>query len=79
MHYPTTGPVGNLPIGAVIVWRNGFNPAASVPWQVVMLFMVYLRTLLVSHTIEQRCPPFLYIGARLSDGCGGAGAVWRLQ
>jgi hypothetical protein len=30
-------------------------------------------------TLQQRCPTFLYIGAHLTDGCGGAGAVWRLQ
>jgi hypothetical protein len=30
-------------------------------------------------TLSQRCPTFLYIGAHLTDGCGGAGAVWRLQ
>jgi hypothetical protein len=29
--------------------------------------------------LERRCPTFLYIGAHLTDGCGGAGAVWRLQ
>jgi hypothetical protein len=29
--------------------------------------------------LEQRCPTFLYIGAHLTDGCGGAGDVWRLQ
>jgi hypothetical protein len=27
----------------------------------------------------QCCPTFLYIGAHLTDGCGGAAAVWRLQ
>jgi hypothetical protein len=31
------------------------------------------------HTVHQCCPAFLYIGAHLTDGCGGAGAVWRLQ
>jgi hypothetical protein len=30
-------------------------------------------------TLEQCCPTFLYIGAHLTDGCGGAGALWRLQ
>jgi hypothetical protein len=29
--------------------------------------------------LQQCCPTFLYIGAHLTDGCGGAGAVWRLQ
>jgi hypothetical protein len=29
--------------------------------------------------LEQRCPTFLYIGAHLTDGCGGAGAMWKLQ
>jgi hypothetical protein len=29
--------------------------------------------------LDQRCPTFLYIGAHLTDGCGGAGAVWRLH
>jgi hypothetical protein len=27
----------------------------------------------------QSCPTFLYIEAHLTDGCGGAGGVWRLQ
>jgi hypothetical protein len=30
-------------------------------------------------TLSQCCPTFLYIGVHLTDGCGGAGAVWRLQ
>jgi hypothetical protein len=29
--------------------------------------------------VQQCCPTFLYIGAHLTDGCGGAGAVWRLK
>jgi hypothetical protein len=29
--------------------------------------------------LQQCCPTFLYIGAHLTDGCGGAGAMWRLQ
>jgi hypothetical protein len=29
--------------------------------------------------VEQGCPTFLYIGAHLTDGCGGAGVVCRLQ
>jgi hypothetical protein len=29
--------------------------------------------------IKQCCPTYLYIGAHLTDGCGGAGAVWRFQ
>jgi hypothetical protein len=29
--------------------------------------------------LQQCCPTFLYIGAHLTDGCGDAGAVWRLQ
>jgi hypothetical protein len=29
--------------------------------------------------LTQCCPTFLYIGDHLTDGCGGAGAVWRLQ
>jgi hypothetical protein len=29
--------------------------------------------------LEQCCPTYLYIGAHLTDGCGGAGAVWRFQ
>jgi hypothetical protein len=29
--------------------------------------------------VIQCCPTFLYIGAHLTDGCGGAGALWRLQ
>jgi hypothetical protein len=29
--------------------------------------------------VELCCPTFLYIGTHLTDGCGGAGAVWRLQ
>jgi hypothetical protein len=29
--------------------------------------------------ISQSCLTFLYIGAHLTDGCGGAGAVWRLE
>jgi hypothetical protein len=33
----------------------------------------------LTETLHQRCPTFLYIGARLTDDCGGAGAVWRLQ
>jgi hypothetical protein len=36
--------------------------------------MVHLTTLSVAHTIQQRCPTSLYIGAHLTDGCGGAGA-----
>jgi hypothetical protein len=31
------------------------------------------------HTLDQCCPTLLYIGAHLTDGCGGAGAMWRLQ
>jgi hypothetical protein len=31
------------------------------------------------HTLVQCCPTFLYIGAHLTDGRGGAGAVWLLQ
>jgi hypothetical protein len=31
------------------------------------------------NVIEQCCPTFLYIGAHLTDGCGGVGAAWRLQ
>jgi hypothetical protein len=34
---------------------------------------------LVNISVDQCCPTFLYIGALLTDGCGGAGAVWRLQ
>jgi hypothetical protein len=30
-------------------------------------------------TVYERCPKFLYIGAHLTDGCGGAGGKWRLQ
>jgi hypothetical protein len=30
-------------------------------------------------SLEQCCTTFSYIGAYLTDGCGGAGAVWRLQ
>jgi hypothetical protein len=30
-------------------------------------------------TLQQCCPTYLYIGAHLTDGCGGAGAVWRFQ
>jgi hypothetical protein len=37
------------------------------------------RTGHASYTLQQCCPTFLYIGAHLTDGCGGAGAVWRLQ
>jgi hypothetical protein len=33
----------------------------------------------VQNNVDQRCSTFLYIGAHLTDGCGGAGAVWRLQ
>jgi hypothetical protein len=29
-------------------------------------------------TIQQCCPTFLYIRAHLTDGCGGAQAMWRL-
>jgi hypothetical protein len=29
----------------------------------------------ILYSIHQRCPTFLYIGAHLTDGCGGAGAV----
>jgi hypothetical protein len=29
--------------------------------------------------IDQCCPTFLYTGAHQTDGCGGAGALWRLQ
>jgi hypothetical protein len=29
--------------------------------------------------VGQWCPTFLYIGAHLTDDCGGAGAVWRVQ
>jgi hypothetical protein len=29
-----------------------------------------------AETLRQCCPTFLYIGAHLTDGCGGAGAVW---
>jgi hypothetical protein len=32
-----------------------------------------------SVSVVQCCPTFLYIGAHLTDGCGGAGAVWRWQ
>jgi hypothetical protein len=32
-----------------------------------------------SDTLRQCCPTFLYIGAHLTDGCGGTGAMWRLQ
>jgi hypothetical protein len=32
-----------------------------------------------SKHVEQCCPTYLYIGAHLTDGCGGAGAVWRFQ
>jgi hypothetical protein len=30
-------------------------------------------------SVEQCCPTFLYTVAHLTDGCGGAGAAWRLQ
>jgi hypothetical protein len=30
-------------------------------------------------SLGQCCPTYLYIGAHLTDGCGGAGAVWRFQ
>jgi hypothetical protein len=29
--------------------------------------------------LRQCCPTCLYIGGHLTDGCGGAGAVWRFQ
>jgi hypothetical protein len=29
--------------------------------------------------LSQCCPTSLYIGAHLTDGCGGARAGWRLQ
>jgi hypothetical protein len=32
-----------------------------------------------TYAIDQCCPTFLYIGAHLNNGCGGAGAVGRLQ
>jgi hypothetical protein len=35
--------------------------------------------LLYFDPLVQRCSTFLYIGAHLTDGCGGAGAVWRFQ
>jgi hypothetical protein len=38
-----------------------------------------VNTLLKDHSLEQCCPTFLYIGAHVTDGCGGAGAMWRLQ
>jgi hypothetical protein len=31
------------------------------------------------YRLDQCCPTFLYVGAHVTDGCGGAGAVWRLQ
>jgi hypothetical protein len=34
---------------------------------------------LMGYAARQCCPTFLYIGAHLTDGCGGAGALWRLQ
>jgi hypothetical protein len=38
-----------------------------------------LSPLLFNFALEQCCPTYLYIGAHLTDGCGGAGAVWRFQ
>jgi hypothetical protein len=34
---------------------------------------------LPAQSLSQCCPTYLYIGAHLTDGCGGAGAVWRFQ
>jgi hypothetical protein len=34
---------------------------------------------IITDRLGQCCPTFLYIGAHLTDGCGGAGAVWRLH
>jgi hypothetical protein len=39
---------------------------------------LYLQGKMV-YPADQCCPTFLYIRAHLTDGCGGAGAVWRLQ
>jgi hypothetical protein len=33
----------------------------------------------IGKDVDQCCPTFLYIGPHLTDGCGGAGALWRLQ
>jgi hypothetical protein len=42
---------------------------------------IYANNLKAGHmyVYMQCCPTFSYIGAHLTDGCGGAGAVWRLQ
>jgi hypothetical protein len=45
-------------------------PLGSFSSQIFVFSSEYLR---------QCCPTYLYIGAHLTDGCGGAGAVWRFQ
>jgi hypothetical protein len=33
----------------------------------------------ILYSLHQCCPTFLYVGAHLTDGRGGAGALWRFQ
>jgi hypothetical protein len=40
---------------------------------------VHISYILLADHLIQCCPRFLYIGAHLADGCGGMGAMWRLQ
>jgi hypothetical protein len=52
------------------------NSFQTVP---VSVLMPQLSICNLLNGVRQCCPMFLYIGARLTDGCGGAGAIIIIQ
>jgi hypothetical protein len=46
-------------------------------FNIVVFCEISCSLYMITNGSEQGCPTFLYIGAHLTDGCGGA--MWRLQ
>jgi hypothetical protein len=56
--------------------NSAFTPYTTVAVQVPCILVA---NMFGTDAIHQWCPTFLYIGAHLTDGFGGAGAMWRVQ
>jgi hypothetical protein len=80
------GTKGSPPCSQKPTFKPYPKPADSCAHISAYLFKIHFHTCLPSMPrskwplpLRQCCPTFSYTGAHLTDGCGGAGAVWRLQ